>query len=96
MVKHRVPEEVASPEALNVTGSPGQMTVGLAESETVGEGFTLIPRVTEFEHPLASVTLYVITTLPVATPVTTPVLGSTEAMDELLLVHIPPEVTSNS
>jgi hypothetical protein len=34
------------------------------------------------------------TTLPVATPVTTPLLGSTEAIDELLLDHTPPEVAS--
>ena len=34
------------------------------------------------------------TTLPLATPVTTPLPGSIEAIDELLLAHTPPDVAS--
>ena len=53
MLKHNVCVDVASPEAVNWLDPPGQMVVGLAETEITGDGFTLTPIVTEFLQPVA-------------------------------------------
>jgi hypothetical protein len=42
------------------------------------------------EHPLVPVTVYVIVTVPAATPVTTPVDGLTVAFEVSPLVNVPP------
>jgi hypothetical protein len=64
-----------------------------AAAVTVGEGITLITRVTELEQPL-TVTVYVIVAVPMAMPVTTPELLFTVAMLVLLLLQVPPLVAS--
>ena len=57
---------------VNVTGVPAQILIEVAtlfaKAVTVGEGFTLIACVTEFEHPLPSITVYVMLVLPLALP----------------------------
>jgi hypothetical protein len=53
--------------------------------------FTMIEALTSAEHPLASVTVYVIVAFPAATPVTTP-LASTVATAASLVDQTPPVV----
>ena len=57
----------------------------------IGNAFTLIDAVALFVQPFTSVTAYVITAFPVATPVTTPEV-ETEATPVLLEDQTPPTV----
>ena len=58
----------------------------------MGGGGALTVKAKVCRQPVGSV--YVIVVAPLATPVTMPVSESTEAMEALLVVHVPPPVRS--
>ena len=64
----------------------GEVALGNENEERFGAGFTVIT--VAIWQPVASV--YVMLTLPPATPVTIPLAEPTVAIIVLLLVHVPP------
>ncbi len=92
-VKHSVVGTLPGLVASNDDGVPAQTAAGVADAVTVGEGLTLTEVVIEPTHPLTSVTVYVMTVLPLVMPVTNPA-ASIVATPGLLLVQTPPPVAS--
>lgn len=75
----------------NVRVLPSHTTYDPVVEVITGNAKTLMNFVTLAEQPNPFVTVYVMVVLPTLTPVTTPA-PDTVAIDELLLVHTPPEV----
>jgi hypothetical protein len=76
---------------LSAVVAPTQTVLAPVIGPTTGNAFTVTTAVCEVAQPLALVTVYVIVTVPAATPVTSPVL-LTAATAASLLVHTPPGV----
>ena len=75
----------------NVTGMPTQMVGG----PSTGPGTGLTVTTVEIKQPVA-VRVYKIVVVPVATPLTIPVVAPMVAIGRFVLVHVPPGVASDS